>query len=60
MGRLVLSRNVGETIIIDDDIKVTVLGVRGNQVRLSVEAPDDVGIWREEIYERITKGERNE
>jgi carbon storage regulator len=50
---LILTRRVGETLIIADNIKVTVLGVRGHQVRLGVDAPRDVSVHREEIYERI-------
>lgn len=50
---LILTRRVGETLIIGDNVKVTVLGVRGHQVRLGVDAPRDVSVHREEIYERI-------
>lgn len=50
---LILTRRIGETIRIDDDIEVTVLGIRGNQVRLGVSAPDSVEVHRQEIYERI-------
>lgn len=51
---LILTRRVGETLIIRDDIKVKVLGVKGTQVRLGIDAPDDVEIHREEIFERIS------
>lgn len=50
---LILTRRVGETLIIGDDVSVTVLGVKGNQVRIGVEAPKDVSVHRKEIYERI-------
>jgi len=50
---LILTRRSGETIKIGDDIEVIVLGVKGNQIRLGIKAPDDVEIHREEIYERI-------
>ena len=50
---LILTRRVGESLMIGDDINVTVLGIRGNQVRLGVDAPKDVAVHREEIYERI-------
>jgi carbon storage regulator len=50
---LILTRRVGETLIIGDDVSVTVLGVKGNQVRLGVNAPKDVSVHREEIYQRI-------
>ena len=50
---LILTRRVGETLIIGDNVKVTVLGVRGHQVRIGVDAPKDVSVHREEIYHRI-------
>mgnify|MGYP003345709118 CR=1 FL=1 len=50
---LILTRRVGETLVIGDDVNVTVLGVRGNQVRLGVNAPKEVAVHREEIYQRI-------
>ena len=50
---LILTRRVGETLVIGDDVSVTVLGVKGNQVRLGVDAPRDVSVHREEIYNRI-------
>jgi carbon storage regulator len=50
---LILTRRIGETLMIDDDVRVTVLGVNGNQVRIGVDAPRDVAVHREEIYQRI-------
>lgn len=52
---LILTRRVGETVMIGDDVAITVLGVKGNQVRIGVTAPKDVAVHRQEIYERIRK-----
>ena len=52
---LILTRRVGETLMIGDEVTVTVLGVKGSQVRLGIMAPKDVGVHREEIYQKIGK-----
>ena len=55
---LILTRRVGETVMIGNDVTVTVLGVKGNQVRVGVNAPRDVAVHREEIFERIRREEQ--
>jgi carbon storage regulator len=55
---LILTRRAGETVMVGSDITITVLGVKGNQVRIGINAPKDVAVHREEIYERI-QSEKN-
>ena len=55
---LVLTRRVNETLMVGDDVTVTVLGVKGNQIRIGVNAPKEVAVHREEIYERIKAEEQ--
>lgn len=56
---LILARNEGQTIFIGDDIKITVLGINGKQVRIGIEAPDEVAVDREEIYiKKIKKAKK--
>ena len=55
---LILTRRVGESLMVGDEITITVLGVKGNQVRIGVNAPRDVAVHREEIYNRIQDGDQ--
>lgn len=57
---LILTRRPGESLMIGDQVKVVVLGVKGNQVRLGIEAPKDTAVHREEVYQRIARGETRE
>ena len=57
---LILTRRIGETLMVGDDVTITVLGVKGNQVRIGVNAPRDVAVHREEIYQRIQKEKSGE
>lgn len=57
---LILTRRVGETLMIGNDVTVTVLGVKGNQVRVGIEAPKSVAVHRQEIYERIKEEQKEE
>ena len=54
---LILTRNQNESIVIDDDIRITILGVNKGQVRIGFDAPEDVPIWREEIYDEMLEAE---
>lgn len=56
---LVLSRFKNQTIMINDDIKITVVDIRGDKVRLGIDAPKDVRIYRQEVYDRIRRGEQS-
>ncbi len=57
---LILTRRIGETLMVGDEVTVTVLGVKGNQVRLGVNAPKNISVHREEIYNKIQKEKEQE
>jgi len=57
---LILTRRVGETVVVGDEVTVTVLGIKGNQVRWGINAPRNVAVHREEIFERIKREERDQ
>ncbi len=57
---LILTRRVGETVMIGNDVTVTILGVKGNQVRVGINAPKNVAVHREEIYERIKREQQGD
>ena len=57
---LILTRRVGETLMVGDDVTITVLGVKGNQVRIGINAPKNVPVHREEIYQAIRRAEQND
>lgn len=56
---LILTRKVGESVVVGDDVTITVLGVKGNQVRIGINAPKDVSVHREEVYSRIHEDDEN-
>ena len=57
---LILTRKVGESLLIGDDVSITILNVRGNQVKIGMKAPKEISVHREEIYQRIKQAEDKE
>ena len=57
---LILTRKVGDSLLIGDDVSITILNVRGNQVKIGVKAPKEISVHREEIYQRIKQAEDKE
>ena len=57
---LILTRKVGESLLIGDDVSITILNIRGNQVKIGVKAPKEISVHREEIYQRIKQAEDKE
>ena len=57
---LILTRRIGEALMVGNDVSITVLGVKGNQVRLGIDAPKDIAVHREEIFNKIKDGESDE